>query len=96
MTHDQMTEARFQLRLRQVIGGVLLTGIVGGSLTLAASALAGSAFVAVRRRLEQMDAPPSAVARQHLARAKAATVAGLAASGTLDDPGHSVHGRKRA
>jgi hypothetical protein len=74
-----MSQARFQLKTGQLIGGALLTGIAGGLLALAVSALAGSALVAaVRRRAEQIDVPPSAMARQNLARAKAAT-AGIGA-----------------
>jgi hypothetical protein len=80
MTDDQMSQARFQLKTGQVIGGAALAGIAGGLLALGVSALAGSAFVAaVRRRLEQVDVPSSAMARQNWARAKAAAAAGVGA-----------------
>jgi hypothetical protein len=82
MADDQVSQARFQLKARRVIGGALVVGIAGGLLALAVSALAGSAFVAaVRRRLEESDVPPgamaSAMARENWARAKAATAAGM-------------------
>lgn len=76
MTDNRTSQARLQLRTR-VIGTAVLMGI-GGMLGLAAAAMAGSAFVAgLRRRLDQMEVPPSALARQNLARAKAATAAGV-------------------
>ena len=79
MTESQQRRPRFQMNTRALIGGAVLMG-VGGVLGLAGAALAGSALLAAaRRRVQQMEAPPSEIARQNWARAKAATAAGVTA-----------------
>jgi hypothetical protein len=51
---------------------------ISGILGLAAAVMAGAAFAAAfRRRMENMEVPPSVLARQNWARAKAATAAGV-------------------
>jgi hypothetical protein len=79
MTESEQSRPGFQINTRAVIGGAVLIGI-GGVLGLAGAALAGSAFfAAARRRVQQMEVPPSELARQNWARAKAATAAGVTA-----------------
>ncbi|GAB1640740.1 hypothetical protein [Krasilnikovia sp. MM14-A1259] len=72
---------------------VLLTGatltVVGGIIGLAGAALtAVAATVAVRRRMEQMETPPSELARRQWRRARTAVSAGAGAwrDGQMPDP----------
>jgi hypothetical protein len=77
MTENQQDRPRFQINTRSLLAGAVLMG-VGGVLGLAGAALAGSVlFGAARRRVQQMEVPPSELARQNWARAKAATAAGV-------------------
>jgi len=74
-----MAENRIQLNTRQIVGGSILIGI-GGVLALAGAAMAGTALVAAYRdQVQQMDVPPSEIARQNWSRVKAATSAGVGA-----------------
>ncbi|HLI36967.1 MAG TPA: hypothetical protein VKV80_06450 [Streptosporangiaceae bacterium] len=77
MADKQVSQPGFQVSTGQVIGGAVLIG-VGGLLVLTGTAMAGTAVVtAFRRRVQQMDVPPSELARQNWARVKAATAAGV-------------------
>jgi hypothetical protein len=77
MTNSQVAQPKVQINTRQVIGGAILIG-VGGMLSLAGVAMAGAALVAAYQdRVQQMDVPPSELARRHWGRMKAATAAGL-------------------
>jgi hypothetical protein len=77
MTDSEITQPRFQVNTRQVVGGSILIGI-GAAVALAGAAMAGTAFVAAyRQRVRQMEVPPSVLARQNWDRLRAATVAGL-------------------
>jgi hypothetical protein len=74
MTESQ--ESSFEFNTRQILAGSILIG-VGGVIALAGVAMAGTALVgAFRRRVQQMDVPPSELARQNWSRVKAATAAG--------------------
>jgi hypothetical protein len=77
MTESQ--ESSFEFNTRQILAGSILIG-VGGVLALAGAAMAGTALVvAFRKRVQQMDVPPSELAKHHWARVKAATNAGASA-----------------
>ena len=66
-----------QLNKRQIIAGSILAG-AGAALALAGMAMAGTALVgAARQRVQQMDVPPSELARQHWSAVKHATSAGV-------------------
>lgn len=79
MTENRSAPAGFQLNTRQAVAGALLMG-AGGLLGVAGAALAAAAFAAAfRRRVRQMDVPPSVLARQNWARMKTATAAGVGA-----------------
>jgi hypothetical protein len=57
-------------------GGVLMG--VGGVFALVGAAVAGTALMAaLRQRVQQMDVPPSDLARQHWHAVKHATTAGM-------------------
>jgi hypothetical protein len=79
MTDSQTTQTGPQINTRLLFGGVLLVGI-GGAIGLVGLALGGSAVLAAGRRwVRQMDTPPSELAKQHWARARTATAAGVGA-----------------
>jgi hypothetical protein len=68
-----------QLRSGPLIAGAALVG-AGGLLALAGLIVGGSHVLRViRRQVASMDVPPSELARQKLAQAKAATAAGVGA-----------------
>jgi hypothetical protein len=76
MNNSRAPQAKLQINQQQVIAGSLLFG-VGGALALAGAAVAGIAVVtAFRQRVQQMDVPPSELARQHWSAVKHATSAG--------------------
>jgi hypothetical protein len=61
----------------QIRAGGILMG-VGGALALAGATVAGTALMAAfRQRVQQMDVPPSDLARQHWSAVKHATSAGV-------------------
>ncbi len=77
MADTQQARPTIQINTRQVISGAVLMGL-GGALALAGVAMAGTALVAAyRERVQQMEVPPSALARQNWNRFKAATAAGV-------------------
>jgi hypothetical protein len=77
MTQNQLTQPKIQLNTRQIVSGSILIGI-GGVLALAGAAMAGTALVAAyRERVQQMEVPPSVLARQNWERMKSATAAGV-------------------
>jgi hypothetical protein len=75
MTKPQNSQPSLQLRSTPLIAGAALIG-VGGTFVLTGFALTAAAFVqAARRWMEQSEVPPSALAKQKWAQAKAATSA---------------------
>ena len=78
MTYNQTApQPKFQVNKQQIIVGSALMG-VGGALALAGVAMAGTALVmAFRQRVQQMDVPPTELARQHWSAVKHATNAGV-------------------
>ncbi len=79
MTDSETIQAGPQLNSRLLLSGVLLMGI-GGVIGLAGLALGSSAVLAAGRRwVQQMEVPPSELARIKWAQAKAATAAGVGA-----------------
>jgi hypothetical protein len=76
MTSNRVPQPKLRINEQQVIAGSILFG-VGGALALAGAAVAGVAVVtAFRQRVQQMDVPPSELARQHWSAVKHATSAG--------------------
>jgi hypothetical protein len=76
MNNSRAPQAKLRINQQQVIAGSILFG-VGGALALAGAAVAGIAVVtAFRQRVQQMDVPPSELARQHWSAVKHATTAG--------------------
>jgi hypothetical protein len=79
MTHSETNAARFQVHTGMLLTGAVLAG-VGSLLGLAGLAISGAALAdATRRWVNAMETPPSELAKQQLAKAKAATVAGASA-----------------
>jgi hypothetical protein len=69
--------SKIQVNRGRIRAGGILMG-VGGALALAGATVAGTALMAAfRQRVQQMDVPPSDLARQHWHAAKHATSAGL-------------------
>jgi hypothetical protein len=76
MNYNHAPQPRFRVNRQQVVAGSALIG-VGGALVLAGAAMAGTALVmAFRQRVQQMDVPPTELARQHWSAVKHATSAG--------------------
>ena len=70
-------QSKIQVNMGQIRAGGILMG-VGGALALAGFAVAGTALMAAfRQRVQQMDVPPSDLARQHWSAVKHATSAGV-------------------
>jgi hypothetical protein len=68
-----------QLRSGPLVSGAVLVG-VGGLIALAGVAVGGFHLLsAIRQWVDEMEVPPSELARQKLAQAKAAAVAGAGA-----------------
>jgi hypothetical protein len=77
MNYDHAPRPKIQLNRQQIIVGSVLIG-VGGVIALAGMAVAGTTLVAsARQRVQQMDVPPSELARQHWSAVKHATSTGL-------------------
>ena len=77
MNYNRAPQSKIQLNKQQILIGSVLMG-VGGALALAGMAMAGTALVtALRQRVQQMDVPPSELARQHWSAVKHATSAGV-------------------
>jgi hypothetical protein len=79
-----MSKADTRSSLPQVRSGPMITGAVlvaaGGLIVLAGLVVGGSHLLsATRRWIEEMEVPPSELAKQNWARAKAAALAGTAA-----------------
>jgi hypothetical protein len=78
MNYDHAPQSGFQLNKEQVVAGSVLMG-VGGAIVLAGIAMTAAALAtAFRRRVQQMDVPPSELARQHWSAVRHATGAGAA------------------
>jgi hypothetical protein len=70
-------QAKIQVNTGQIRAGGILMG-VGGALALTGATVAGTALMAAfRQRVQQMDVPPSDLARQHWSAVKHATSVGL-------------------
>lgn len=79
MTTTQASRAGFQPNSRLLIAGSVLMG-AGALIGLTGFAISGSALLsAARRWINDMEQPPSSLARQKWAQAKAATAAGASA-----------------
>jgi nitrous oxide reductase len=76
MNYSPAPQSKLQFNRRQILTGSILIG-VGGVVWLAGAALAGTALaMAFRQRVQQMDVPPTELARQHWSAVKHATSAG--------------------
>jgi hypothetical protein len=79
MANSQGPRAGLGVNSGALVTGIVLAG-VGSLLGLAGLVVSGATLVAaVRRRVSRMDVPPNQLAKQHLARAKAAATAGATA-----------------
>jgi hypothetical protein len=77
MSSGAAQQSKIQVNMGQIRAGGILMG-VGGALALAGFAVAGTALMAAfRQRVQQMDVPPSDLARQHWSAVKHATSAGV-------------------
>ena len=75
-----------QLNRRRIAGGGVLIGI-GGLLGFTGMLLVGSAIVTVaRQRVNQLEQPPSELAKRTWQQARAATTAGAKHGGTVLRP----------
>jgi hypothetical protein len=76
---EEETAAGFQINTGTLIVGAVLIGI-GSLIGLAGFALSSASLAAAARRyVNNMEVPPSELAKHHWARARAATVAGASA-----------------
>lgn len=76
MTNSREPERAFRVNTRQLIVGGVLMGL-GGVLGLAGIVVSGASLAsAARDWANRQEVPPTELARQHWARAKAATAAG--------------------
>jgi hypothetical protein len=74
--NNRVAQPKLKINKEQVVAGAALWGI-GGAIALAGMALAGTALVtAFRQQIQQMDVPPTELARQHWTAVKHATSAG--------------------
>jgi len=79
MTEQEEPAQGFALQTGPLLAGAVLIGI-GSLLGLAGLAIAGAALTAAARRyVNTMEVPPSELARQQLAKARAAATAGASA-----------------
>jgi hypothetical protein len=79
MTDQEVSSAGFSVPTGPLLAGGVLIGI-GSLLGLAGLAIAGAALgTAARRYVNGMEVPPSELARQNLAKARAAASAGVSA-----------------
>jgi hypothetical protein len=77
MNPSAAPQSKIQINMGQIRTGVVLVG-VGGTFALIGAFVAGSALMAAfRQRVQQMDVPPSHLARQHWHAVKHATSAGV-------------------
>ena len=77
MNYSPASQPKIQVNMGQIRAGGILMG-VGGALALAGAVVAGTALMAAfRQRVQQMDVPPSDLARQHWSAVKHATSAGV-------------------
>ncbi len=89
MAQEQTSTGTFQVHKGMVLTGAVLTA-VGSLLGLAGMAIGGAALAsATRRWVNARETPPSELARQQWAKARAATVAGAHAwrNGTVQTAG---------
>ena len=79
MADEEVTVQGLALNTGPLLAGAVLIGI-GSLLGLAGLAIAGAALgAAARRYVNNMEVPPSELARQNLAKARAAASAGASA-----------------
>ncbi|MGD0701053.1 MAG: hypothetical protein ABSA02_14340 [Trebonia sp.] len=77
MISSAAPQSKIQVDMGHIRAGGILMG-VGGAFVLAGATVAGRALMAAfRRRVQQMDVPPSDLARQHWSAVKHATSAGV-------------------
>jgi hypothetical protein len=76
--HDsQAPETKLVFNAGRIRAGAIMVGI-GGTLAFAGAALAGTAvWAAFRQRVQQMDVPPTELARQHWSAVRHATATGV-------------------
>jgi hypothetical protein len=69
--------AKLEFNVQQLRAGAIMIG-VGGVIAFAGAAVAGLAIAAAfQRRVQQMDVPPTELARQHWSAVKHATATGV-------------------
>jgi len=77
MYNSQAPQAKLEFNVDQIRAGAIMLG-VGGVIAFAGAALAGLAVAAAfQRRVQQMDVPPTELARQHWSAVKHATTTGV-------------------
>jgi hypothetical protein len=77
MSSSAVPQSKIQVNMGQIRAGAVLMG-VGGTFALVGACVAGTALMAAfRQRVQQMDVPPSDLARQHWHAVKHATSAGV-------------------
>jgi hypothetical protein len=77
MNPSAAPQSKIQVNMGQIRAGGVLMG-VGGLFALVGATVAGTALMAaLRQRVQQMDVPPSDLARQHWHAVRHATSAGV-------------------
>jgi hypothetical protein len=77
MNRSVAAQSKIQVNVGQIRAGGILVG-VGGLFVLIGAGVAGTALMAaLRQRVQQMDVPPTELARQHWSAVKHGTTAGV-------------------
>jgi hypothetical protein len=77
MDYNRSSQPKLEFDVQRLRAGAILLGIAG-VLGLAGAAVAGSALVsAFQQRVQQMEVPPTELARQHWSAVKHATSTGV-------------------
>ena len=77
MYNSQARQAKLEFNVDQIRAGAIMLGI-GGVIAFAGAAVAGLAVAAAfQKRVQQMDVPPTELARQHWSAVKHATTTGV-------------------
>jgi hypothetical protein len=77
MYNSRAPQAKLEFNVEQIRAGAIMLGI-GGVIAFAGASVVGLAIAAaLQRRVQQMDVPPTELARQHWSAVKHATTTGV-------------------
>jgi len=77
MYNRQAPQSKLEFNVEQIRAGAIMVG-VGGVIAFAGASVVGLAIAAAfQRRVQQMDVPPTELARQHWSAVRHATATGV-------------------